>query len=77
MSGLKEDMNKNNKKYIELIDNLNKYQKEIEKLREENYKLKQNSQFNQNINNNNQNIENGLILKLNNLIKENSLLKNS
>ena len=70
ISGLKEDINKKNKKCIELIETLNKYKKEMEKTKEENNKLK-------NINNNNQNIDKNLKIKLNSLIKENSILKNN
>ena len=70
---LKEDLNKNNKKYFELMSNLNNYKNEIKKLQDENNILKKN-----NINrNNNKNIEKSLNAKLNNLILENNYLKNN
>ena len=55
--GLKEDINKKNKKYKDLMESLNNYKKEFKKIKDENNKLKQN-------------IDKNLKMKINNLIKE-------
>ena len=69
ISSLKEELNKNNIKNMELINNINNYQLELKKMKEENNKLKQQIQNNRQKNNN--------IKELNNLIKENKILKNN
>ena len=87
ISSLKDDINKNNKKYLELMNSINNYKLEIKKLKEENNKLKQiNIQSNRimtnhniinSISNNNKELDKNLNTKLNNLIKENKILKSN
>ena len=77
----------NNKKYLELMNSINNYKLEIKKLKEENNKLKQkniqsnrvmtNNNISNSSSNNNKEIDKNLNTKLNNLIKENKILKNT
>ena len=71
ISTLKEEMNQSDQKYKVLI---NKYKNEIDKLKKENGKLKMN---NSNSINNKSELDKNITLRLNNLMKENKLLKDN
>ena len=73
ISNLKDEMNNNNKKNMDLINNL---KLEIKRLKEENNKLKQQMEINRQ-NNNDKGSDKIMTMKINNLLKENKILKNN
>ena len=73
ISTLKENMNKNNKKYYELLKSVNNMKFEMKKIKEENSKLKQINFQNKGLSNNDKELN--INMKISNLLKENNMLK--
>ena len=73
ISNLKDEMNNNNKKNMDLMNN---FKLEIKRLKEENNKLKQQMEINRQ-NSNDKGSDKIMTMKINNLLKENKILKNN